>query len=173
MKRVIIAPRIAAFGLAALTFFAAGGLVIAVLLLVGAENVARANGSSPLAVRITGALLGTFGALVLWRALLQWRAVATIYVDHDGWCLADRLGRLAPIDAGTAVTLSLRCRRVVYSWGGAPRIQDVVDGTLTAAGRTRRLAPSGRFTYARVLTDLGISGSPPERGRDIRYTAQT
>lgn len=172
MKRVILAPRIAAVALGALTLFAAGGLLIAVLILVGAEAVAANTGSSTLGLRISGALLGTFAALVLWRVLLQWRAVATIYVDPEGWGLADRLGRLDFVDGGTAVTIALRCRRVVFSAGAAFRIQDVVDGTLTAGGRTRRLAPSGRHTYARVLADLGIPGTPPERGHDARYTAR-
>jgi hypothetical protein len=173
MKRIVIAPRMATIGLGALTFFAISGVAIGILLLVGAEAVARNSDGSPLVVRISGALIAAASLYGLQAALRQWPAVATFYRDPDGWGLADHLGRITAIDAGTPVELTLRCRRVAFTWGAAPRIQDVVDGTLTAGTLRRRLAPSGRHTYARVLTDLGIPGAPPERGHTATYRART
>lgn len=172
MKRIVIAPRVATFALAALTFFAGSSLAIGALLVAGASSVAAHTDASPLAVRITGALLAVLAALVLWRALRQFTAIASIFVDPDGWGLVDRLGRIHALEAGTAVTLTLRCRRVVFTWGAAPRIQDVVDGTL-ATTRAFHLAPSGRHTYAQVLSALGLPATPPERGHTARFTAKT
>jgi hypothetical protein len=56
----------------------------------------------------------------------------------------------------------------VWSFGAAPRIQDVVDGYVRAGGVSKRLAPSGPKTYDAVLGDLGFDGTAPRRGR-ARY----
>lgn len=172
MQRVVIAPKVATIGLGLLTLFAVSALAIGVLLIVGAEGVARESEGSPMAVRICGAVIGAVAGWVVVRVVPQWRAIAVIYRDEDGWGLVDRLGRVTGIDAGTEVEIALRCRRVVFTWGAAPRIQDVVDGEVRAASVTRRLAPSGRFTYGRVLGELGIAGEAPQRGKVARYRAR-
>ncbi len=173
MQRVVIAPKIATVGLGLLTLFAGALLAIGVLLIVGAEAVARQSEGSALAVRTCGAVIGAIGGWVVVRVVPQWGAIAVIYRDGDGWGLVDRLGRVTGIDAGTEVEIELRCRRVVFTWGAAPRIQDVVDGELGAGAIRRRLAPSGRFTYGRVLGELGIAGDAPQRGTTARYRART
>jgi hypothetical protein len=118
-------------------------------------------------VRIGAGVIGGVAAWVLVKAVPQWGAIAVIYLDEDGWGLVDRMGRVSALEAGTEVELALRCRRVVFTWGAAPRIQDVVDGRIQG----RRLAPSGRFTYGRVLAQLGVGGEVPVRGQTRRYRA--
>lgn len=172
MQRVVLAPRMSTIGLGLLTLFAVSGLVIGGLLIIGAEAVARQSEGSPLAVRICGAAGAAIGLWVLVRVVPQWRAIAVIYRDADGWGLVDRLGRVTGVDAGTEIEIALRCRRVVFTWGAAPRIQDVVDGELRAGGVRKRLAPSGRFTYGRVLGELGVAGEAPQRGEVARYRAR-
>ncbi len=169
MKRVVIAPWMATVGVGLLTFFAVGGMAIGALMLGGAAAVAKNTGSSTTTVMITGAIIGVIGAVVLAYCRHQWVAVREISVDGDGWILVDRLGRVSGVDAGATVELALRCRRVVYTWGGIPRIRDVVDGWLTSGSTRRRLAPSGPHTYGGVLAQLGADGGPPARGTSKRY----
>ena len=125
--------------------------------------------SSTTAVLISGGLIGVLGGLVLGFSLRQWTAIRELVIDRDGWILVDRLGRTTGIDAGVAIELTLRCRRVVFSWGGIPRIRDVVDGWVRAGAVRRRLAPSGPYTYRQILADLGAAGGPPARGTSARY----
>jgi hypothetical protein len=168
MQRVVIAPRVTTIALGALACFAAGLALIGGLLLAGAPAVAKNTGGSQLAIVITGAVLATLGLVVLVAAWPQWSAVRELEVADGGWTLVDRLGRRAPVAAGAEVVLALRCRRVVFSWGGAPRVQDVVDGWLTAGDLCRRLAPSGPVTYRGVLAALG-AGAPPARGARVEH----
>lgn len=170
MQRVVIAPWMATVALGALTFFGLAGLAIGALLPIGADAVARETGSAPGAVMVTGGVIAAVAVGVLVLVVRQWPAVRVIVIDGAGWILIDRLGRALAVEAGTPVELALRCRRVVFTWGSVPRIQDVVDGELHAGAERRRLASSGRHTYATVLAALGARGEPPTRGTHNHYT---
>lgn len=173
MPRVVIAPVQATAALALVIFFLLGGLLIGVLLLIGAEAVAKNTQSSAVGIRMGGAVISAITLYILQRIVRQWPAIAAIETSPTGWRLIDRRGRATTVPAGTTVELSLRTYRYIYMLSGIPRWQDVVDGELHAGAVRRRLAASGPFTYGKVLAALGISGSPPARGQSARYTART
>jgi hypothetical protein len=164
MKRAVFAPGATSIAVALLAFFAAGGLLIAVLMAIGAPNIVKNSGGSVTGIYIGAAVIGAIAAVALWWTSRQWSAITAIEVD-DGWTLLTRTGKRTPIARGTDVELALRCRRVIYTLHGIPRWQDVVDGTLTAGSTRRRLAPSGPTTYSAALATLGITAPPPQRGQ--------
>lgn len=169
MPRVEIAPRAATAFLWLLVVFSAGGLLIGALLAGGAGNIARAQGGSAVTYLITGAVLGVLGAVVLAYARRQLGAIREIVVDARGWTLVDRRGRSVSFARGAEVELVLRCRREVYTMGAVPRIRDVVDGFVRSGATSRRLAPSGPFTYGEVLPQLGVAAAAPARGHTERH----
>jgi hypothetical protein len=168
--RVQLQPRATAAALGLLMFFAIGGMVIGALMIGGSHNIAKAEGGTTLQYVITGAVFGVIGAVVLAYARRQVSAVSEISVDSHGWTLRDRRGRSVTLASGAAVTLVLRCRREIYSWGGIPRIRDVVTGVLRSGPVERLLAQSGPKTYSDALLQLGIAGGAPERGHTVRYS---
>jgi len=170
VTRVEITPRAATIALWFLIVFAAGGMVIGALTIGGAHNIAKAQGGSAVAYMIVGAFFGVIGAVVLAYARRQLGAVREIVVDESGWTLLDRRGRPVTLARGAKVELYLRCRREVYSWGGIPRIRDVVDGIIHSGPTQRRLAPSGPVTYGEVLPQLGIRAKAPPRGHTERHS---
>ena len=173
MPRVVIAPVQATAALAVVIFFLLGGLLIGVLLLIGAEAVAKNTQSSAVGIRIAGAVVSAITLYILQRIVRQWPAIAAIETSPTGWRLIDRRGRAVAVPSGTPVELSLRTYRYLYMLSGIPRWQDVVDGELRAGAVHRRLAASGPFTYGKVLPALGIQGAPPPRGTTQRYEVRT
>jgi len=166
MKQVTIAPRGVAIALGALTLFALGGVALGVMLAPGADRVAAVTHGNAGDYRIGGGVLLGLGALVLLWAVRRWFAVRAFEIG-DAWTAIDYLGRRTELPAGD-VTLELYGRRVVWTFGAAPRMQDVVDGRVRAGGVSKRLAPSGPTTYDAVLRGLGFDGTAPRRGR-ARY----
>jgi hypothetical protein len=166
MKQVTIAPRGVAIALAALTLFALGGVALGAMLATGADRVAAVTHGNAGDYRIGGGVLVALGALVLLWAVRRWFAVRAFEIG-DAWIAIDYLGRRTELPAGDVV-LELYGRRVVWTFGAAPRIQDVVDGRVRAGGVSKRLAPSGPTTYDAVLRSLGFDGTAPRRGR-ARY----
>lgn len=169
--RVELQPRATRIALWLLVVFMAGTMVIGALLIGGASNIARAQGGSAVAYMILGAVAGLIGAVSLAYARRQLGAVSEIDVgDRGGWTLRDRRGREQTLDAGAKVELHLRCRREVYTWGGIPRIRDVVTGVLRSGAVERVLAQSGPRAYDAALLQLGIAGGSPARGTSVRYS---
>lgn len=166
-RRVVIAPWMATAAIGALTFFGAGGIVIGSLMIAGAARVAAATGGDATSVTIGGAVIAAIGVVVTIYAGRQLAAVRVIEVGDAGWVAIDRLGRRRAV--APPLALELRCRRVAFTWGSAPRIMDVVDGWLVHAGGRRRVAPSGPVTWDLVLTALGFDGAAPRRGQRARY----
>lgn len=169
MTRVELSPRGATAALGLLMVFAIGGMVIGALMIGGAGNIAKAQGGTALQYMITGAIFGAIGAVVLAYARRQLGAVREIVVDEHGWTLLDRRGGKVTLARGAKVELFVRCRREVYSWGGIPRIRDVVDGYISSGPTRKLLAPSGPFTYTQVLPQLGIQAASPARGHSERH----
>jgi hypothetical protein len=168
--RVQLQPRATAAALGLLMFFAIGIMVIGALMIGGAYNIAKAEGGSWVQYVIAGAVFGAIGAVVLAYARREMGAVSEITVDSHGWTLRDRRGRSVTLAAGANVELALRCRREIYTWGGIPRIRDVVRGVLRSGAVERLLAQSGPKTYSDALLHLGIAGGAPERGHTVRYS---
>ncbi len=171
MKReVVIAAAGLKAALAALTFFGAGGVLIGALQAGGARQVARATQSSATDMVIGGVAIFAIGLFVLVASIRQWRAIERIRIEDDGaWTLVPRAGRAIRIAADRELRLELRCRRVFFTWGSAPRIRDVVDGWVVAGEVRRRLAWSGPHSTDNVLGALGLDGGSPRRGQDRRY----
>lgn len=169
MRRVVLAHAVTGVALGALTFFALGGLAIGGLLLAGAGKVAANTASTAGQIVVGGVIALAVSGLVLVFALRQWRAIRVIEVADGAWIHVDRLGARWRVPSGEPLALELRCRRVFFTWGGVPRIMDVVDGWVVAGTRRRRLAGSGTFTYDRVLAALGLDGAAPRRGQRRRY----
>jgi hypothetical protein len=170
VSRVEIQPRATTAAIGLLMVFSVGGMVIGALLIGGAGNIAKAQGGSALQYMITGGVFGLIGAVVLAYARRQMSAIREIIIDANGWTLLDRRGRTVTFAPGATVVVVLRCRREVYSWGGIPRIRDVVDGIIHSGPIQRRLAPSGPVTYGEVLPQLGIRAKAPPRGHTERHS---
>lgn len=170
MNEVVLAPGVARAPLAALTFFGAGGVAIGALQAIGAARIAAATDAAAGDLRIGGVAIAVIGALVLWVAVRQWRAIDRIRVEDDGaWSLVARSGRTVRVPADRELRLELSCRRVAFTWGGPVRIRDVVGGWVTAGAVRRRLAWSGPHTWDQALAALGLAGKAPRRGEVARY----
>jgi hypothetical protein len=152
------------FAIAALTLFGLGGLFLGSMLAASAWRVARVTGGSPEAYLIGGGTLVLVSLWVTIRALQRWTAIRAIEIRDDAWTLRDFLGRTRVIGAELPISLELRGRLVVWTFGAAPRRQDVVDGYI-ASGSTRwRLASSGPVTYDALLKEAGLADKAPRRG---------
>lgn len=170
MTEAVLAPRGLRFALGALTFFGAGGVLIGGLQAGGARQIATATDGTVSDMVIGGIAIAAIGLFVLIGCIRQWRAIDRIRVDDDGtWVLTSRAGAKLTIPPEVELRLALRCRRVYFTWGTAPRIRDVVDGWLTAGSVRRRLAWSGPRTYDQALGQLGLAGGAPRRGEDATY----
>lgn len=159
-----IAPRPLVIAIGALTLFGVGGLVLGGLLAASAWRVARVTGGSPEAYLAGGSVLVLVSLWVTFRALQRWGAIREIDVTGGAWAMRDFLGRSHAIASDAPVSLELRGRRVVWTFGAAPRIQDVVDGFVASGSRRWRLASSGPVTYDALLREVGASGEAPRRG---------
>jgi hypothetical protein len=168
VKRVVIAPAFTSLALGALTFIAAGAVVTTGFLVAGADRVEITTRGDALTIRIGGLVGFALASLVTLFAVRQWIAIRLVEVADDGsWALVDRLGRRWQLATGTAIAVELRCRRVLFTWGGAPRMMDVVDGWVAASSRRRRLAGSGPVAYDRVVRALGLADRAPRRGERV------
>ena len=161
-----IAPAASTVALAALTLFAAAGLLIGGLLIGGAARVAAVTHGSATGYHIGGGAILLVAALALAWAWRQWGAIRAVDVEDDGtWRLLARGRARATIPPGQPVTIALRGTWTAFSFGAVPRLRDLVEGVLVAGSRRWRLAPSGPVTYDEVLRGLGAHGAAPRRGR--------
>jgi hypothetical protein len=165
---VTIAPRPVAFAIGALTLFGVGGLALGGMLAASAWRVARVTGGSPELYLAGGGMLVLVSLWVTFRALQRWTSIRAIDTAGDTWRLRDFLGRTHAIGPDLPISLELRGRRVVWTFGAAPRLQDIVDGFVASGagtGRRRwRLASSGPVTYDALLREVGIDDKAPRRG---------
>lgn len=170
MTEAVLAPRAVRIALGALTFFGIAGVVIGGLQAAGAAQIARATGAAVRDMVIGGIGIAAIGLFVVVGCARQWRAIERIRVDDDGgWLLLSRGGGKVRIPADVEARVELRCRRVYFTWGTAPRIRDLVDGWVIAGPVRRRLAWSGPRTYDQALGELGLDGSAPRVGEHARY----
>lgn len=170
MTDAVFAPRGLRLALGALTFFGGSGVLIGGLQAGGAAQIAKATGAAASDMVIGGIAIAAIGMFVLVGCLRQWRAIERIRVEDDGtWVLMSRGGARLPVPPAVDLRLELRCKRVYFTWGTAPRIRDVVDGWVIAGPLRRRLAWSGPHTYDQALGQLGLRGSAPRKGETASY----